>query len=270
MGTLYLVATPIGNLEDITLRALRVLKEVGLIAAEDTRRTRNLLTYYDIHTPVTSYHEHNKRSKLGYLLRQLAEGDVAVVSEAGTPGMSDPGYEVVAACVERGVAVVAVPGASVVPAAVVVSGLPTARFLFLGFLPRREGERKRLLVEVAPLPYTLVALEAPHRLRRTLVLIREVLGERRMALCRELTKFHEEVSRGTPSTALGRFTEPLGEFTLVIEGAPVERVDVAAVESELKRLKAQGLTARDSLAELSGVSGLSRRELYRLWLKLKP
>lgn len=248
---------------------MRVLKEVGLIAAEDTRRTRNLLSYYDIHTPLTSYHEHNKRSKLGYLLKQLAERDVAVVSEAGTPGMSDPGYELVVACIERGVAVVAVPGASVLPAAVVVSGLPTARFLFLGFLPRREGERKRLLVEVAPLPYTLVALEAPHRLRRTLVLMREVLGERRMALCRELTKFHEEVFRGTPSTALKRFTEPLGEFTLVIEGATAERPDIAAVEAELKRLKAQGLTARDALAELSGVWGLSRRELYRLWLKLK-
>ena len=155
------------------------------------------------------------------------------------------------------------------PAAVVVSGLPTSRFLFLGFLPRREGERKRLLTEVATLPYTLVALEAPHRLRRTLVLIREVLGERRLALCRELTKFHEEVFRGTPSTALGRFTEPLGEFTLVIEGVALERVDVAAVEVELGRLKAQGLTARDALAEMSGLSGLSRRELYRLWLTLK-
>ncbi|MDP6347410.1 MAG: 16S rRNA (cytidine(1402)-2'-O)-methyltransferase [Dehalococcoidia bacterium] len=269
MGTLYLVATPIGNLEDISLRAMRVLKEVSLIAAEDTRRTRKLLSHYDIHTPLTSYHEHNKRAKLGYLLKQLAEGDVAVVSEAGTPGMSDPGYELVVACIERGVAVVAVPGASVLPAAVVVSGLPTSRFLFLGFLSRREGERKRVLVEVALLPYTLVALEAPHRLRRTLVLMREVLGERRMALCRELTKYHEEVFRGTPSTALERFTEPLGEFTLVIEGAPAGRVDMAAVEVELGRLKGQGLTARDALAEMSGVSGLSRRELYRLWLKLK-
>ncbi|MEE9201921.1 MAG: 16S rRNA (cytidine(1402)-2'-O)-methyltransferase [Dehalococcoidia bacterium] len=270
MGTLYLVATPIGNLEDISLRALRVLKEVSLIAAEDTRRTRNLLTYYDIHTPVTSYHEHNKRTKLGYLLRRLAGGDVAVVSEAGTPGMSDPGYELVAACVERGVAVVAVPGASVVPAAVVVSGLPPTRFLFLGFLPRKEGERKRLLQEVAPLPYTLVALEAPHRLRRSLEAIREVLGERRLALCRELTKFHEEIFRGTPSTALVRFTQPRGEFTLVIAGAPGEQADPAAAMKELRRLKAQGLTARDALSELSGVWGLSRRELYRLWLKLKP
>lgn len=269
MGTLYLVATPIGNLEDISLRALRVLKEVSLIAAEDTRRTRKLLSHYDIHTPLTSYHEHNKQAKLGYLLGRLAEGDMALVSEAGMPGMSDPGYELVAACLERGVAVVAVPGASVVPMAVVVSGLPAARFLFLGFLPRKEGERERLLREVAPLPYTLVALEAPHRLRQTLEHIRGALGERRLAVCRELTKLYEEVFRGTPATALEHFTEPRGEFTLVIEGAAEPPADVAAVEAELRRLKKRGLTARDALAELSGVSGLPRRELYRLWLKLR-
>ena len=215
---LYAIATPIGNLEDISLRALRCLREVKLIAAEDTRTTRHLLNFYNIKTPVTSYHEYSKRAKLDYLLDCLEEGDVALVSEAGMPGLSDPGYKLIVAAIERGILVVPVPGASAVTAALVVSGLPTDQFLYLGFLPRRQGRRQRLLSSIVGEPRTIVAFEAPHRLRGTLSDIQETLGDRRLAICRELTKVYEEVFRGRVSQAREHFTEPRGEFTLVIEG----------------------------------------------------
>jgi len=221
MGTLYLVATPIGNLEDVTLRALRLLAEVPLIAAEDTRHAHVLLEHYGISTPVTSYFAGNERQKLGALLRALEEGDLALVSEAGTPGLSDPGYLLVRAALERGHPVVPVPGASAPIAALVASGLPSDHFLFLGFLPRRAGRRRALLQEVADLPWTLVVFEAPHRLEETLQELADVLGERPLAICRELTKRFEEIWRGTVSQACARFAReaPRGEFTLVIGGA---------------------------------------------------
>ena len=197
MPTLYVVATPIGNLEDISLRALRTLREVKLIAAEDTRKTRRLLGAYDIKTPVTSYYEHNKQSKLSYILERLGEGDVAIVSEAGVPGISDPGYELVVAAGEMGIPVVPVPGASAVTAALSVSGLASDRFTYVGFLPRKSGERKRFLESVASETGTIIALEAPHRLRQALKDVAIVLGDRRIAVCRQLTKIHEEVFRGT-------------------------------------------------------------------------
>jgi len=215
---LYALATPIGNLEDISLRALRCLREAKLIAAEDTRTTRHLLNFYNIKTPVTSYHEHSKRAKLDYLLDFLEEGDVALVSEAGMPGLSDPGYRLIVAAIERGIPVVPVPGASAVTAALVVSGLPTDQFLYLGFLPRRQGKRQHLLSSIAGEPRTIVAFESPHRLKGTLSDIEETLGDRRLAICRELTKVYEEVFRGRVSQARGHFTKPRGEFTLVIEG----------------------------------------------------
>ncbi len=218
MATLYVVATPIGNLEDVTLRALRVLRQVELIAAEDTRRTKHLLSKYEIKTPVTSYHEHNKRTKLPRLLRHLEQRDLALVSEAGMPGISDPGYELVAAAIERGIKVIPIPGPSAITAALSVSGLPTRQFIYLGFLPRKKGERRRLLQQLEDMPRTLVAFESPHRLRATLEDLRDVLGERRLAIGRELTKLHEEVFYGTPSEALQYFPQPRGEFTLVIEG----------------------------------------------------
>ena len=220
MPTLYIVATPIGNLEDISFRALRVLGEVGLIAAEDTRRTRILLRAYDIKTRVTSYHEHNKHSKLPYLLSCLQTQDIALVSEAGMPGVSDPGYELVLAAVEHGVAVVPIPGPSVVVTALAASGLPASEFVFLGFLPRRKGPRRRLLEAVRPETRTIVAFESPHRLVGTMEDLLDVLGDRRIAVCRELTKLHEEIFRGRISEAMGCFEEPRGEFTLVIEGRP--------------------------------------------------
>ena len=218
MPVLYVIATPIGNLEDISLRALRFLREVKLIAAEDTRTTRHLLNAHNIKTPLTSYHEHSKRAKLDYLLNYLEKEDLALVSEAGMPGLSDPGYELIVAAIERGISVVPIPGASAVITALVVSGLPTDQFLYLGFLPRRKGQRQRLLSSIVDEPRTIVAFETPHRLREALSDIEEILGNRRLSVCRELTKVHEEIFRGRVSQAREHFAEPRGEFTLVIEG----------------------------------------------------
>lgn len=218
MPILYVVATPIGNLEDISLRALRVLREAKLIAAEDTRKTRRLLDAYDIETPLTSYHEHSKRAKLDYLLGCLEKEDLALVSEAGMPGLSDPGYDLIVAAIERGISVVPIPGPSAVITALVVSGLPTDQFLYVGFLPRRKGQRQRLLSSISDDPRTIVAFETPHRLREALTDIEEMLGDRRVSVCRELTKVHEEVFRGRVSQAREHFVEPRGEFSLVIEG----------------------------------------------------
>jgi len=218
MPVLYVIATPIGNLEDISLRALRLLREVKLIAAEDTRKTRHLLNAYNIKTPLTSYHEHSKRAKLDYLLDYLEKEDLALVSEAGMPGLSDPGYELIVAAIERGISVVPIPGASAVITALVVSGLPTDQFLYVGFLPRRKGQRQRLLSSIVDEPRTIVAFETPHRLGDALNDIEEILGDRRISVCRELTKVHEEIFRGRVSQAREHFVEPRGEFSLVIEG----------------------------------------------------
>ncbi len=218
MPVLYVIATPIGNLEDISLRALRLLQEVKLIAAEDTRTTRHLLNAHSIKTPLTSYHEHSKRAKLDYLLNYLEKEDLALVSEAGMPGLSDPGYELIVAAIERGISVVPIPGASAVTTALVVSGLPTDQFLYLGFLPRRKGQRQRLLSSIVDEPRTIVAFETPHRLKEALSDIEEILGNRRLSVCRELTKIHEEIFRGRMSQAREHFSEPRGEFSLVIEG----------------------------------------------------
>jgi 16S rRNA (cytidine1402-2'-O)-methyltransferase len=218
VAILYVVATPIGNLEDISLRALRLLGEVKLIAAEDTRKTRHLLNAYRIETPLTSYHEHSARAKLDYLLGYLEKEDLALVSEAGMPGLSDPGYDLIVAAVERGISVVPIPGASAAITALVVSGLPTDQFVYVGFLPRRKGQRQRLLGSIADESRTILAFETPHRLRETLNDTLEILGDRRISVCRELTKVHEEIFRGRLSQAKEHFVEPRGEFSLVIEG----------------------------------------------------
>jgi len=266
---LYIVATPIGNLEDISLRALRLLKQVKLIAAEDTRTTRQLLNAYDIKTPLTSYHEHNKRAKLGYLLDCLKEKDVALVSEAGMPGLSDPGYELISAAIECGIPVVPVPGASAVITALVVSGLPAKQFIYLGFLPRRQGARRRLFKSLADEPRTMVAFEAPHRLLETLNDALEVFGDRKVAVCRELTKVYEEVFRGRLSQAIEHFAQPRGEFTLVIEGKARQEPEISQqIEGQLRRLYRQGAGAKEAVAQLSEASGVSKKKLYRAWLKL--
>jgi len=270
MPELYIVATPIGNLEDITLRAVRVLGEVGLIAAEDTRVTRKLLARYDIHTPLTSYHEHNKRSKLPSLLAALIEKDVALVSDAGTPGVSDPGYEFVCAASDAGVRVVPIPGPSAITSAIAVSGLAADRFVYLGFLPRRRRDRLELLGSLATERRAMVALETPRRLRTALEDLLEKLGDRRIAAGRELTKLHEEVFRGTVSEALEKFVAPRGEFTLVIEGAAESATSASpeAARELLTRYREEGLGAKASVARAAGESGVSRREAYRIWLEI--
>ena len=271
MAILYVVATPIGNLEDITLRALRILKEVELVAAEDTRKTRHLLRTYGIKTRLTSYHEHNEKAKLGYLLDWLKEKDLALVSEAGMPGLSDPGYRLIVGAAERSIPVVPIPGPSVVLTALAVSALPTHQFTFLGFLPRRKGERTRLPESIASEARTMVVLEAPHRLTASLNDLAAVLGDRRIAVGRELTKLHEEVFRGTIGQAVGHFQQPRGEFTLVIEGCTgTERQwSMSEVRRELLDLHRQGVGAREATSILTQVTGLSRKELYRFWLDVK-
>ncbi|MBA7470133.1 Ribosomal RNA small subunit methyltransferase I [subsurface metagenome] len=270
MPTLYVVATPIGNLDDISLRALRTLREVQLIAAEDTRKTKRLLTTYDIKTPVTSYHEHNKWTKLGYILNRLEGEDVALVSNAGMPGISDPGYELIVAANQRGISVVPIPGPSVVITALVISGLPTDRFSYIGFLPRKVGARRRLLESIADEQGTIVALESPHRLIAALNDILLVLGDRRVAVCRELTKIYEEVFRGTISQAIEHFTEPRGEFTLVIEGKKERDKPQLTedIERQLHHMRLSGVAAKEAIAKVAGETGLSKKELYRAWLRL--
>lgn len=271
MSSLYIASTPIGNLEDITLRALRVFREVGLIAAEDTRTTRKLLTAYNVRTPVLSYNEHNRRTRIPLLLKRLEREDVALVSEAGTPGISDPGYFLVQAAIERGVAVVPLPGPSAVTIAVAISGLPSDGFLFLGFFPRRRVQRLRFLANVVEEKHTLVAFEAPHRLRGFLEDALSVLGDRRMAVCRELTKVYEEVYRGTVSQALGHFTEPRGEFTVVIAGADEVVTEVAEdnLRLELQRLRNAGVSGKEARARVSQALHAPRRRVYQAWLKVK-
>jgi 16S rRNA (cytidine1402-2'-O)-methyltransferase len=269
MGTLYLVATPIGNLEDITARALRVLREVALIAAEDTRHTRGLLTHFDIHTPLTSYFEHNKLSKLDAILDALRSGDVALVSDAGTPALSDPGYELVRAALAAGYPVVPLPGPSAVIAALVASGLPTDSFVYLGFLPRKDAERAALLASFAEERRTLVAYESPHRLLDTLTAIELTLGDRRVAVARELTKMFEEIYRGTASQAREHFTARgvAGEITLVIAGADeaaIGRWDEAQIRRDFAVLLEDGMKPREAARFLAGISGWSAREVYDL------
>lgn len=272
-GTLYIVATPIGNLEDVTLRALRTLREAMLIAAEDTRTTRKLLSHYDIHTPLTSYNDRNRRLKTPSILGALALGDVALVSEAGMPAISDPGFDLVVAAYDAGIRVVPIPGPSAITTAVAASGLPSRSFTYVGFLPRRGSDRRRLLRSLATRPETLVAFEAPHRLRDALADMLTELGDRRIAACRELTKTFEEVFRGRLSEALAHFAAPRGEFTLVIAGAEPEdaasTVDNAELLTEMRRLRREGTTAQDAVALLMGRFGLPRRQLYKLWLEIK-
>jgi 16S rRNA (cytidine1402-2'-O)-methyltransferase len=242
---------------------------VKLIAAEDTRKTRRLLTAYDIKTPMTSYYEHNKLTKLNYILDCLKEGDIALVSEAGMPGISDPGYELIVAASRQGVPVIPIPGPSAITTALAISGLPTDRFTYIGFLPNKANARRRTLKAAAGETGTIIALESPHRLPAALNDIRLTLGDRRIAVCRELTKLHEEVFRGTVSGAIKHFTQPRGEFTLVIEGKrdkgkPPLTEDV---ENQLHQMYLSGATAKEAIAMVSGETGLPHKEIYQTWLR---
>jgi 16S rRNA (cytidine1402-2'-O)-methyltransferase len=267
MGTLFLVATPIGNLEDMSPRAVRTLREVRLIAAEDTRHTRQLLTHFDLHTPLTSYFEHNKLAKLDKILSTLAEGDVALVSDAGTPGINDPGYELVKAALDAGYIVSPLPGPSAPIAALAASGLPTDSFLYLGYLPRNSTNRREFLQGVAALPYTLVFLETPHRLQAALDDLLTMLGDRSMTAARELTKLHEQFVRGRVSEVREHFIqhEPRGEFVLVVAGqresAPERWTDEQLQLAITRELNRDGKTKEIS-NRLAVESGWSKKEIY--------
>jgi 16S rRNA (cytidine1402-2'-O)-methyltransferase len=267
MGTLYLVATPIGNLEDMSARAIRILREVKLIAAEDTRVTHKLLIHYDIQARPVSYFEHNKLSRLSKIMAALAEGDVALVSDAGTPGLNDPGYELVQAALEAGHQVSAVPGPASPVAALVASGLPTDAFLYLGYLPRKSTERRAALARVAELPYTLIFLETPHRLLESLSDMHLALGDRPAAVARELTKLHEEIWRGQLGEAAGHFAQPRGEFVIVIAGQRSSQGKIwtrAKLSTSLRKRLADGEPPTVVASKLAAESGWSRREIYKL------
>jgi 16S rRNA (cytidine1402-2'-O)-methyltransferase len=270
MGTLYLVATPIGNLEDISLRALRVLREAHLIAAEDTRTSRVLLRHYDIDTPLTSYHEHNKITRLDAIFAALEQGDVALISDAGTPGISDPGVELVRAAIARGVPVVPLPGANALLPALVASGLATDRFLFIGFLPRKPAALREALAGLAAEPHTLIAYESPHRLAASLITIAEVMGdERPLCVAREISKVYEEFWRGTAADAAAHFASvaPRGEITLVIAGAPALTWDEDRVLATLQERMAAGESASSAARAVARESGWPRSDVYALTLR---
>ncbi len=268
MGQLYVVSTPIGNLEDVSLRALRILKEVQLIAAEDTRVTRKLLSRYDIHTRLVPYHEHNKTYQSANILRALDVGDVALVSDAGTPVVSDPGEDLIRTAIGLGINVVAIPGPSAILYALTVSGLSPEPFLFLGFLPPNRRERLQRLADVASLQATLVLFEAPHRVRQTLQELYDALGDRQVAVCRELTKLHEQIVRGPLSSVAAEVPER-GEFTLVVEGAqPPLPFDEATAIARLSACLAEGLSKKDAVDRVSTELDLPRRQIYKLALAL--
>ncbi len=268
-ATLFVVATPIGNLEDITLRALRVLREVALVAAEDTRHTGNLLRHYGIETPTTSFHEHNEREKVPALLARLQSGEaLALVSDAGTPAISDPGYRLVAAAIGAGIRVEVVPGPSAILTALVASGLPTSSFTFLGFPPARSAARDTWIREMADQPRTVVFFEAPHRLVATLEALHRLLGDRQVAVGRELTKLHEELVRGPLSEVLKAVATARGECTVVVgpapEGARAEPApaDQVVLEAFEETSKGDPATRRASISALARRFGMRPREVY--------
>lgn len=280
-GTLYIVATPIGNLEDITQRALRVLREVEVIACEDTRRTRVLLNHFGIKTRTISYHEHNERERTAALGKLLEGGkNVAIVSDAGTPLISDPGFRVVNAAIESGITVVPIPGPTAFVAALVASGLPSDRVFFAGFLPARANARRAHLEDLATLQGTLVFYEAPHRIAATLSDALDVLGDRKAAVARELTKIHEEIARGNLRELAKRFSQSTatrGEIVLLISGAGVEQSGSGASElasaadvssrgllARVRQLESEGLDSRAALKRAARELGLKRAEAYRL------
>lgn len=274
VAALYLVGTPIGNLQDMTLRAIQTLKDVDLIAAEDTRHTGKLLQHFQIETPLISYHHHNRQERLGELLSRLQGGTaIALVTDAGMPGISDPGYELVEACAEAGVTVIPIPGVSACVTAVSVAGIEGDRFCFEGFLPVKGKERQQRLEQLQTEPRLLVFYEAPHRLKQTLEDLQTVLGgDRRVTLGRELTKRFEEIWRGTLQGAIAYYQDhnPKGEYTLVIGGdsSPSRQLSETALKSELQALMNQGHSRSQASRLLAQSTPISRRDLYQLALTL--
>ena len=277
-GKLYLCATPIGNLEDITLRVLRTLREVDLIAAEDTRNSIKLLNHFDIKTPMTSYHEYNKIDKGHVLVEKLLAGtNIALITDAGTPGISDPGEELAAMCYEAGIEVTSLPGPAACITALTLSGLHTRRFAFEAFLPADKKERKTILEELSCETRTIILYEAPHRLVRTLGELREALGNRRMTLCRELTKKHETVYKTTLSEALAHYKEetPRGECVIVIEGKSRKALEEEAqaqweslsIEEHMEHYLSQGMDKKAAMKQVAKDRGISKRDVYQALLE---
>lgn len=270
---LYLVTTPIGNLEDITLRAIRTLKEVDLIACEDTRHTRRLLDHFNIVKPMISYHEHNEQSRAAELVARIEAGEsVAIVTDAGSPGISDPAYRVVCAAIEAGISVIPIPGVAALIAGLTASGLPTDSFLFAGFLPNKRGARRSRLAELENIQSTLVFYETPHRIREALKDILEILGDRRASLARELTKLHEQFIRGTVSEVIDQMEkhEPRGEMTLVIAGNRDDNssfeVDGSISEQVESLMSDNGLSRTEAIKAAARSRGMTRREAYQIML----
>lgn len=279
VGTLFIVATPIGNLEDITQRALRVLREADLIACEDTRHTRKLLNHFAITTATISYHEHNEQERAEELCQALESGkNVALVSDAGTPLISDPGFRIVQAAVDRGISVVPIPGASAVITALSVSGLRTDQFLFAGFLPARTGARRAKLNELRTVAGTLIFYEAPHRIKATLKEALDVFGDRQAVIARELTKLHEEFARGTLSELVEKFLQnetPRGEMVLIISGQAAELPFPSTTDpnvrlgERMEQLEGEGLDQKSALKQAAKELGMKRADAYRMMVNQK-
>lgn len=277
-GTLYLCATPIGNLEDMTFRAVRILKEVDVIAAEDTRNSVKLLNHFDIHTPMTSYHEFNKIDKGQYLVKRLLEGEnIALITDAGMPGISDPGEELVRMCRDAGVPVTAVPGACACVTALVISGRPTRRFCFEAFLPTDKKERRAVLEELKTETRTSIIYEAPHRLVKTLQELLNELGDRNITVCKELTKKHETGFETTLKEAVPYYeqNEPRGEYVLVLEGCSRQQMEQKAQDAwkemslgdHMKLYEEQGMNRKDAMKQVAKDRGVGKREIYQALLE---
>ncbi|MBD2440721.1 16S rRNA (cytidine(1402)-2'-O)-methyltransferase [Nostoc sp. FACHB-110] len=273
-GTLYVVGTPIGNLEDITFRAVRILQTVDLIAAEDTRHTGKLLQHFQVKTPQISYHEHNRNSRIPDILEHLNHGKaIALVSDAGMPGISDPGYELIKACIDAGITVVPIPGASAAITALSAAGLPTDKFTFEGFLAPKAQQRRKHLETLQTESRTLIFYESPHRLTDTLQDLAAVFGdERQIVLARELTKLYEEFWRGTIAEAIAHYQqrEPQGEYTLLVAGTPATQTLLTEIQlkTELQQLISQGISRSQASRQLANFTSLSRREVYQLALSI--
>lgn len=270
-GILYVVATPIGNLEDITLRALKILKEVDLIAAEDTRQTLKLLNHFEISKPLISYHRHNEEIKTEILIKKLKEGqNIALVSDAGTPGICDPGEEVIKKCIEENINVIPIPGACALINALIGSGIDTSNFIFLGFLPLNKKLRNQKLKEIKNSIYTTIIYEAPHKLNSTLKDLKEIIEDRQIVLARELTKIHEEFIRGNISEILEKSNEIKGEIILVIEGRKViqeeNSLNNLSLEEHYKYYEAEGLNKKDIIKKIAKDRNVNKNEIYQRFL----
>ncbi len=273
-GKLYLVATPIGNLEDITIRALNVLKEVDLIAAEDTRHTLGLLNHFEISKPLISYYKQTEKARSGILIEKLKEGkNIAVVSDAGTPGISDPGEEIVKSAIENNIEIIPIPGACALVNALIASGLSTREFSFIGFLSAVKKEKKEKLEEIKFETRTLILYEAPHKLKGTLELILEVLGDRNIVLARELTKIHEEFIRDSVSEILNRIDEIKGEFVILIEGSPISKKDIEtnninnlSLEEHYNMYENQGFSKKEIIKKIAKDRNVNKNEIYQYFI----